>query len=164
MDDRRQGKRRSKLKRRNVDTALCTRDHFYTSQPRTGHTREPDPTHNELKHTTTRKTATHERNPDTPHIHKRPRCQIKTTTLRLKGRLRSPRSIQVLMTRSRHTWATQLTLNCGLPVHEHVVLVDVRVSPRTQVPADRVSHAALCPVIGRDCDRQSSGGWLGGGG
>ena len=31
------------------------------SQPRTGHTREPDPTHNELKHTTTRKTATHER-------------------------------------------------------------------------------------------------------
>ena len=29
------------------------------SQPRTGHTREPDPTHNELKHTTTRKTATH---------------------------------------------------------------------------------------------------------
>ena len=34
------------------------------SQPRTGHTREPDPTHNELKHTTTRKTATHERTPD----------------------------------------------------------------------------------------------------
>ena len=32
-------------------------------------TREPDPTHNELKHTITRKTATHERNPDTPHIH-----------------------------------------------------------------------------------------------
>ena len=32
------------------------------SQPRTGHTREPDPTHNELKHTTTRNTATHERN------------------------------------------------------------------------------------------------------
>ena len=30
-------------------------------KPRTGHTREPDPTHNELKHTTTRKTATHER-------------------------------------------------------------------------------------------------------
>ena len=28
------------------------------SQPRTGHTREPDPTHNELKHTITRKTAT----------------------------------------------------------------------------------------------------------
>ena len=38
-------------------------------QPRTGHTREPDPTHNELKHTTTRKTATHERNPDAPHVH-----------------------------------------------------------------------------------------------
>ena len=33
------------------------------SQPRTGHTREHDPTHNELKHTITRKTATHERNP-----------------------------------------------------------------------------------------------------
>ena len=32
------------------------------SQPRTGHTREPDPKHNALKHTTTRKTATHERN------------------------------------------------------------------------------------------------------
>ena len=32
------------------------------SQPRTGHTREPDPTHNELKHTITRKTAAHERN------------------------------------------------------------------------------------------------------
>ena len=28
----------------------------FKSQPRTGHTREPDPTHNELKHTTTRKT------------------------------------------------------------------------------------------------------------
>ena len=27
------------------------------SQPRTGHTREPDPTNNALKHTTTRKTA-----------------------------------------------------------------------------------------------------------
>ena len=27
------------------------------SQPRTGHTREPDPTHNELKHTITRKKA-----------------------------------------------------------------------------------------------------------
>ena len=40
------------------------------SQPRTGHTREPDPTHNELKHTTTRKTATHERTPDKPHVHK----------------------------------------------------------------------------------------------
>ena len=40
------------------------------SQPRTGHTREPDPTHSELKHTITRKTATHERNPDTPaHVH-----------------------------------------------------------------------------------------------
>ena len=37
---------------------------FYKSQPRTGHTREPDPTHNELTHTITRKTATHERNPD----------------------------------------------------------------------------------------------------
>ena len=30
------------------------------SQARTGHTREPDPTHNELKHTTTRKIATHD--------------------------------------------------------------------------------------------------------
>ena len=39
------------------------------SQPRTGHTREPDPTHNELKHTTTRKTASHERTPDKPHVH-----------------------------------------------------------------------------------------------
>ena len=39
------------------------------SQPRTGHTREPDPTQNELKHTTTRKTATHERTPDKPHVH-----------------------------------------------------------------------------------------------
>ena len=28
------------------------------SQERKGHTREPDPTHNELKHTATRKTAT----------------------------------------------------------------------------------------------------------
>ena len=28
----------------------------FKPQPRTGHTREPDPTHNELKHTTTRKT------------------------------------------------------------------------------------------------------------
>ena len=28
------------------------------SQPRTGHTREPDPTHNELKHTATRKRLT----------------------------------------------------------------------------------------------------------
>ena len=35
---------------------------FPKSQPRTGHTREPDPTHNELKHTITRKTAAHERN------------------------------------------------------------------------------------------------------
>ena len=34
---------------------------FLKSQPRTGHTREPDPKHNALKHTTTRKTATHER-------------------------------------------------------------------------------------------------------
>ena len=33
---------------------------------RTGH---PDSTHNELKHTTTRKTATHERTPDKPHVH-----------------------------------------------------------------------------------------------
>ena len=33
------------------------------------HARTPDPTHNELKHTITRKTATHERNPDTPHVH-----------------------------------------------------------------------------------------------
>ena len=35
------------------------------SQTRTGHTREgrePEPTHNELKHTITRKTAAHERN------------------------------------------------------------------------------------------------------
>ena len=29
------------------------------SQPRTGHTREPDPTNNVLKHTTTRETQTH---------------------------------------------------------------------------------------------------------
>ena len=28
------------------------------SQPRTGHTREPDPTHNELKHTITRNILT----------------------------------------------------------------------------------------------------------
>ena len=35
--------------------ALVTR-WFNKSQPRTGHTREPDPTHNELKHTITRKT------------------------------------------------------------------------------------------------------------
>ena len=43
---------------------------YAKSQPRTGHTREPDPTHNELKHTITRKTATHERNPDTPaHVY-----------------------------------------------------------------------------------------------
>ena len=35
------------------------------SQTRTGHTREPDPTHNELKHTTTRKTAARERTPQT---------------------------------------------------------------------------------------------------
>ena len=41
----------------------------HKSQPRTGHTREPDSTHNELKHTTTRKTATHERTPDKPHVH-----------------------------------------------------------------------------------------------
>ena len=34
------------------------------SQPRTGHTREPDPTH-KLKHTIIRKTATHERNHNT---------------------------------------------------------------------------------------------------
>ena len=39
------------------------------SQQRTGNTREPDPTHNELKHTTTRKTASHERTPDKPHVH-----------------------------------------------------------------------------------------------
>ena len=39
------------------------------SQPRTRHTREPDPTHSELKHTTTRKPATHERTPDKPHVH-----------------------------------------------------------------------------------------------
>ena len=39
------------------------------SQPRTGHTREPDPTHNELKHTTTRKTATH--SPQTNLTHPR---------------------------------------------------------------------------------------------
>ena len=38
------------------------------SQPRTGHTREPDPKHNALKHTTTRNTATHERNTDAPHV------------------------------------------------------------------------------------------------
>ena len=31
------------------------------SQPRTGHTREPDPTHLKLRHRTTRRTATHER-------------------------------------------------------------------------------------------------------
>ena len=31
--------------------------------------REPDPTHNELKHTTTRKTETHERTPEKPHVH-----------------------------------------------------------------------------------------------
>ena len=36
--------------------------HTSKSQPRTGHTRGPDPTHNELKHTITRKTAAHERN------------------------------------------------------------------------------------------------------
>ena len=42
---------------------------IFKSQPRTGHTREPDPTNNALKHTTTRKTATHERNPDAPHVH-----------------------------------------------------------------------------------------------
>ena len=68
------------------------------------------------------------------------------------------------MTRSRHTWATQLTLNCGLPVHEHVVLVDVRVSPSSQVPADRVSHAALCPVMlgGIVIGNQVGGGWGGG--
>ena len=39
------------------------------SQQRTGNTREPDPTHNELKHTTTRKTATHERTPEKPQVH-----------------------------------------------------------------------------------------------
>ena len=33
----------------------------HTSQPRTGHTREPDPTHLKLRHRTTRGTATHER-------------------------------------------------------------------------------------------------------
>ena len=46
------------------------------SQPRTGHTREPDPTHNELKLTSTqprRKTSnTHDAlptTPDKPHVH-----------------------------------------------------------------------------------------------
>ena len=29
-----------------------------TTEPRTGHTREPEPTHNELKHTITRKRTT----------------------------------------------------------------------------------------------------------
>ena len=49
----------------------CTRTVLFAlkSQPRTGHTREPNPTNNALKHTTTRKTATHERNPDAPHVH-----------------------------------------------------------------------------------------------
>ena len=51
------------------------------SQPRTGHTREPDPTHNELKHTITRKTATHERNPDTPHVHKHTHTHTPPATL-----------------------------------------------------------------------------------
>ena len=32
-------------------------------------TREPDPTHLELKHKTTRKTPTHEHTPDRPHAH-----------------------------------------------------------------------------------------------
>ena len=55
--------------RQATGTALATAVTGYRtvdkSQPRTGHTREPDPTHNELKHTTTRKTATHERTPET---------------------------------------------------------------------------------------------------
>ena len=42
---------------------------FEISTADTGRTREPDPTHNELKHTTTRKTATRERTPDKPHVH-----------------------------------------------------------------------------------------------
>ena len=45
------------------------REFWNKSEPRTGHTRVPDSTHNELKHTTTRKTATHERTPDKPHVH-----------------------------------------------------------------------------------------------
>jgi hypothetical protein len=36
----------------------------HKSQPRTGHTREPDPKHLEQKHKATHKTATHERTPD----------------------------------------------------------------------------------------------------
>ena len=45
------------------------REFCIKSEPRTGHTRVPDSTHNELKHTTTHKTATHERTPDKPHVH-----------------------------------------------------------------------------------------------
>ena len=41
----------------------------YKSQPRTGHTREPDPKHLEQKHKTTHKTATHERTPDRQTSH-----------------------------------------------------------------------------------------------
>ena len=50
--------------RTHARTGPDTQRYPLKSQPRTGHTREPDPTHNELKHTTTRKTATHERTPD----------------------------------------------------------------------------------------------------
>ena len=51
------------------------------SEPRTGHTRVPDSTHNELKHTTTHKTATHERTPDKPHVLSllTPRCAPRTS-------------------------------------------------------------------------------------
>ena len=47
------------------------------SQPRTRHTRtrEPDPTHSELKHTTTRKPATHERSPDKRQTSFSARCE-----------------------------------------------------------------------------------------
>ena len=38
---------------------------------RYSHARTADPTHNELKHTTTRKTATHERTPEKPQVHTR---------------------------------------------------------------------------------------------
>ena len=47
------------------------REFCIKSEPRTGHTRVPDSTHNELRHTSTRKTATHERTSQTnkPHVH-----------------------------------------------------------------------------------------------
>ena len=116
-----------------------------------------DPTHNELKHTTTRKTATHERTPDKPHVHTH--TPHTHTPFLFTGHSQS-----AVISRSHPALTPPPSLRPAPPLpvkHKYRVLApggyfySIIASDRSFSPTpSRVVHVAFCPVLlGRDCVR-----------